>query len=266
MRKSGNVLRGTFGTINAGAFARMFEPAASDERPSGLAEPPRPFVFRASHLDGCTFKRGERFYFDVHVFEMRHPVLPYFIQAFGEAGREGFGTGRGKADLEAVWRLDSNGKPAVTEGKDSTPEPVVICLCPEARPVRQARVRFATPTELKSTQAATDAHEFATLFARARDRVSTLRALYGEGPLSIDFKRMGERAAEVRMTRCELRHINVERRSSRTGQTHSIGGFVGEAEYEGDLTEFIPFLKAARWTGVGRHTVWGNGELHVVTD
>jgi CRISPR/Cas system endoribonuclease Cas6 (RAMP superfamily) len=55
----------------------------------------------------------------------------------------------------------------------------------------------------------------------------------------------------------------VERRSSRTGQTHSIGGFVGEAEYEGDLAEFVPYLKAAKWVGVGRQTVWGKGEIDV---
>ena len=67
------------------------------------------------------------------------------------------------------------------------------------------------------------------------------------------------------MTRCNVRHIDVERRSSRTGaQIHSIGGFVGEAEYEGELGKFIPYLKAASWTGVGRQTVWGKGEVRIV--
>jgi hypothetical protein len=36
---------------------------------------------------------------------------------------------------------------------------------------------------------------------------------------------------------------------------------VGSAEYEGDLAEFVPYLRAARWAGVGRQTVWGNGEI-----
>ena len=53
----------------------------------------------------------------------------------------------------------------------------------------------------------------------------------------------------------------VERRSSRTGQRHGIGGFVGFAEYEGDLAEFVPYLEAAYWTGVGRHCTWGNGQI-----
>jgi CRISPR-associated endoribonuclease Cas6 len=100
------------------------------------------------------------------------------------------------------------------------------------------------------------------LLARARDRVSTLRSLYGAGPLEIDFRELAERARLVKTVRCELRRVAVERRSSRTGQRHGIGGFIGSAEYEGDLAEFLPFLEAAHWTGVGRHCTWGNGEIH----
>src|ERR671931_278749 len=66
--KSGNVVRGAFGTIFRriacvpgcpGAsscelratcpYARIFEPAATGRGPSGLADWPRPFVFRAAH-------------------------------------------------------------------------------------------------------------------------------------------------------------------------------------------------------------------------
>ena len=105
--------------------------------------------------------------------------------------------------------------------------------------------------------------EFAVLAGRIRDRLSTLRQLYGDGPLDIDFRSFGERAAQVTMTRCDLRQVDIDRRSSRTGRVHSIGGFVGEAEYEGELGEFIPYLRAAKWTGVGRQTVWGKGEIAV---
>jgi hypothetical protein len=90
-----------------------------------------------------------------------------------------------------------------------------------------------------------------------------LSEIYGAGALALDFKGFGERAGLVRMTRCELRNVEVERRSSRTGQVHSIGGFVGEAEYEGQMAEFLGVLRAAQWTGVGRQTVWGKGEIEV---
>jgi hypothetical protein len=65
------------------------------------------------------------------------------------------------------------------------------------------------------------------------------------------------------MVRSELRQVEAVRRSSRTGKVHGIGGFVGVAEYEGDLSEFLPYLEAAQWTGIGRQCVWGKGELRM---
>ena len=38
---------------------------------------------------------------------------------------------------------------------------------------------------------------------------------------------------------------------------------MGGAAYEGELDEFMPFLRAAKWTGVGRQTVWGKGEIEI---
>jgi hypothetical protein len=75
---------------------------------------------------------------------------------------------------------------------------------------------------------------------------------------------MGDRAAAVRMSRCDLQWEKRERKSGRTGQVHPLGGFTGEAEYEGELGEFVPWIKAGRWVGVGRQTVWGKGDVRVV--
>jgi hypothetical protein len=228
------------------AYARIFEPAAARKGPSGLADWPRPFVFRAAYLDGRTVQPDERFWFDVNLFETKDPPLEHFGQAFEQLAKNGLGPERGRADLVSVEQ-----------------RPISIELDPPIAEHPALRVEFVTPTELKSGEGLVARPEFDVLFARARDRVSTLAALYGAGPLDIDFRAMGQRAKAVRMTRCELRQVEAERRSSRTGQVHSIGGFVGVAEYMGDLGEFIPYLEAACWTGVGRQCVWGKGELRL---
>ena len=93
-------------------YARVFEPqSARGHGPSGLADWPRPFVFRASHLDGKTVLDGECFYFDVHLFDIGEPGLAYFVPAFAQLAREGLGPGRVRADLEAVDELDLQGVP-----------------------------------------------------------------------------------------------------------------------------------------------------------
>lgn len=205
--------------------------------PSGLADPPRPFVFRCRHLDGVTVAAGESFHFHVNLF--LGPARDEVVRAFGEALR-------GRAEL-----------------RGASGDALALDLSERSAAAERIRVEFVTPTELKHDGRVVERPEFAILFGRVRDRISALRTLYGPGPLDLDFAAMGARSAAVRMTRCELRPVEVMRRSSRTGQTHPIGGFTGTAEYEGPASEFLPYLEAARWTGVGRQAVWGKGEISV---
>jgi hypothetical protein len=244
--KAANTLRGAFGlALESEAYARVFAPLRDAPGPSGLADPPRPFVFRVRHLDGVTIPPGETFHFDFHLFTADPAAQAAIRQAFAEAAREGIGPGRGRAEMRSA------------EG-----QPVSINLSPLAAAPPRVRVEFLSPTELKHEGEIARRPRFDILFARIRDRVSTLRELYGPGPLDVDFAAMGARAAAIEMTACGLRHVGVERRSSRTGQAHPIGGFTGWADYEGPLAEFLPFLEAARWTGVGRQAVWGTGEIY----
>jgi len=227
-------------------YARNFEPAAIAAGPSGLADQPRPFVLRARHLNGRTVHSGEPFCLNVHLFDSHNPPVEHFRQALAAMAAEGFGPGRGAAELVSLEQ-----------------SPVSIPLDPSPAAVSRLRVEFRSPTELKSGAQIVTRPEFAVLFARARDRVSSLRTLYGPGPLEIDFRGLGALARAVQIARCDLQMVEAMRRSSRTGQRHGIGGFIGAVEYEGDLGEFLPYLNAAHWTGIGRHCSWGNGEIAV---
>jgi len=222
---SANNLRGAFGSAlkktDPDAYARFFAPKRGDDAgPSGLTDPPRPFVFRMLG----PLEVG------LNLFLTREPAVELFTRVMGELGT-----------LSSVSGTERRHLP----------------LSGSAGPVRRIRIHFLTPTEIKGSEQP----EFGVLLARIRDRVSTLRELYGDGALAIDFKGFGERASRVPMTRCELIPVTAARTSRGTGQSHSLGGFTGLAEYDGDLAEFLPYLEIARWTGVGRQTVWGKGEI-----
>lgn len=238
--KSANMLRGALGAVlhrsaSAAEYARLFAPKSNGGGPSGLADRPRPFVFRTAHLDGAAIAPGEGFHFDLHLFDIQESVRREFENAFAQLARVTLV----QVEPENVaLEMDSNGQSAE-------------CV----------RVQFVTPTELKAGQELVIRPEFPVLFARLRDRISALRAFYGPGPLNIDFRCMGERADRIRLSRCELHWVETGRRSANTGQTHPLGGFIGEAEYQGNLGEFLPYLRAGQWTGVGRQTVWGKGEI-----
>jgi len=236
--KAGNVLRGAFGKLLWGSpdFAKLCAPKLGDG-PSGLQDAPRPFVIRAAHLDGSVVEAGDKLCFDVHTFDLSAPVADLFLNLDYAKGRiEALGAG----------------------------EPVVHTIdLAVGQAASGITMEFRTPVDLKGNSSRKEI-PFGVLFARARDRIGTLSGLYGEGPLDIDYAAMGVRAFAVRTVKCEVQYRDVSRRSGRTGDVHPIGGFTGTAEYEGALTEFVPFLEAAFWTGVGRHTVWGNGVIDCV--
>lgn len=232
-----DLFRGQFGKIlyrrDLAVYARFFAPVAQGG-PSGLHDPPRPFVLRVSHLDGTV---TNRFHAGINLFETNQPDIGAAREAMAELARENL-----RAELVRV------------EGEEILRLPLAA-----VRPFERVRVHFLSPMELKNA----GRPEFSPLFSRIRDRIGTLRALYGSGPLAIDFKAMGDRASAIQMTRCDIRHVEGERisRSNR----HPLGGFMGVAEYEGALTEFIPYLEIASYTGVGRQTAWGKGEISIET-
>ena len=247
--KATNTIRGAFGTLLRRVapdedYQQIFEPKL-EGGPSGLADVPRPFVIRAGALDGAQFAGGDSFHFDVHLFGKAQRWVPHFAAVFRELAREGLGAGRVSVTLSSV---------------EPRPRAVVSLDADESAPSLVV-VQFVTPTEIKSEGRIVGVPPFEILVARIRDRVSTLRELYGDGPLEIDFRGLAERARAVTIAKASIRHEATERTSTRTGQRHPLGGFVGEIEYTGDLREFMPYLRAAEWTGVGRHTVWGHGHV-----
>jgi len=243
--KAGNVLRGALNGVSGGVLA--VSAPLSVKRPSGLKESPRPFVLRVAHLDGRRFEPGELFAVDVHVFDLHARLFDMFESAFANLTLDGLGPGRGKVELLRPARSTV----------------VEIDLAARTESAGRIGVFFRTPMELKGNLSR-DELPFGVLFARIRDRIATLRSFYGEGPLAVDFAALGERANRVKTVSCDLQYREVSRRSSRTGDVHGIGGFTGTMEYEGEMAEFLPWLRAAWWTGAGRHTVWGNGVIEVV--
>ncbi len=250
--QAANIFRGAFGVIlrrtaPVPVYARMFEPRAS-RGPSGFADLPRPFVLRAASLDGQQFGAGESFTLGANVFDPDISAIEHFRLTFEQLCKEGLGPSRPRIEL-----LEARELPGVE-----------VKLEEQRNPVSKIKLAFVTPTELKIGGEILREPRFDAVFKRARDRAAGLVALY-QTPHDgrPDFRGLGGRAEAIRMTSSRLVQIEPKRRSSRTGQTHSLGGFQGEAEYEGELTEFLPYLEALWWTGVGRLTVWGNGQVRL---
>ncbi len=236
-----NLLRGALGSVLRSRpedYLRLFAPT-SPGGPSGLVQRPRPFVFRAAHLAGATIEASGDFWFHVHVFDT--DLVELLINAFAEVANEGLGAERSRVKLLSFHR-----------------ERVEMPLEP-GQTAAQATVEFVTPTELKHNGVLVKDPAFPILVSLIGTRLINLGGSHLDAlpPAWLDT------ANEVNIACSDLRHVAATRFSSRTGQEHPLGGFVGTVTYEGDLTRFIPYLQAAQHTGVGRQTTWGKGELRL---
>jgi CRISPR-associated endoribonuclease Cas6 len=261
--QAANIIRGAFGTIGRQVvspeiYSVLFGRRAAEPAGKLLTDSPRPFVLRCTHLDGSIAEPGDVFFFDTHIFELRRPVLGCFQNVFERFAEEGIGPGRGRAELSAVQQLDLADNPCSGSGPSSIP------LQADAVCVPSVTLRFVTPTELKAGGRVMDQPEFAVLFGRLAERIQALDSLYGNSAATAELPPLHAGAGNIRLTRCDLTWEYSSRKSTRTGRVHPLGGFSGEADYQGELSAFLPWLRAMRWAGVGRQTVWGKGEVHVL--
>ena len=251
--RAGNYFRGQFGITARGLccpancpgaatcelrkdclYANLFEPVPLVAGPSGFANLPRPFVLRTEELNGKIFQPGDVFRIRMHLFG-NDQALPLIELTF--------------RNLERMELLEMK------------VVPVSIDLTPRA--CANVTLQFLTPTEIKWKEQMLHKPQVPALISRIRDRIAALSTFYGEGAPDWDYKNLADESETIRLVNHNVEMAFAERRSSRTGQRHGLGGFVGSAVFEGDLGNFIQLLRAAEWTGVGRHTPWGNGAIRL---
>jgi len=252
------------------AYARIFAPRVADEcGPADMVDLPRSFVLRPQTLNELRLNPGETFTIDLHLFDLSQPCLRYFILALSELAEEGLGAGRPRVCLESVARLGMDGSlQGVVFDKqgirsDAERQSISLSLDPPTVSVSRLLLSFHTPTELKHRGALLREPHFPAIMVRTWDRIKVMRWLYQSANPDRDFGRLAELARTVRLVHSTTEQVSSNRRSLRTGINQTLIGFIGYAEYEGDLTELVPYLRAAYWTGIGRQTVWGHGAIQV---
>jgi CRISPR-associated endoribonuclease Cas6 len=251
---------------------------------------PRPFVFRAPPTTQACFKKGEPFEFGLVLIGRALDFLPYFVLSFRELASQGLGLNRARCTLD---RVEQNGVPSNGAQRiASTACEAKLIYSAEDQVLRASgcvgvqdfmnsplrefdasngtqskqkiTIRFLTPTFVRAEGEVIRRPEFHHFFKRLRDRINALCTFYGDGPLDLDFRELGERAQGVRTVSAQTDWVARYRTSSRTRQRHELSGFVGDVTYEGQLSEFRPWLALGEIVHVGKHTAWGNGQIRVV--
>lgn len=140
-------------------------------------------------------------------------------------------------------------------------------LAPGPLPLSPAlRLRFVTPTRIRVDGDLQSGMSFELLVRNLLRRVSLLCAVHGSAPLELDYRGLIEQAASVVTARSDLQWCDWDRYSNRQQTKMTLGGFVGEVEYESDLLpQFLPLIAAGELLNVGAGTAFGLGEFRSYT-
>ncbi|OQA92338.1 MAG: hypothetical protein BWY26_00348 [Elusimicrobia bacterium ADurb.Bin231] len=248
------------------AYSFIFEssPLSDSQKLKNLEEIPRPFVIEPPLAKETKYHAGDILKFGLILFGKAVEFLPYMIYTFAELGKIGIGKGRGKFELKEV--LDITGKviyDSQTGVLKNTIKEAILSDSEESCLYNSLKINFLTPTRIKFNGHYTSNPEFHILFRTLLRRISNLMYFYCGKSLDINFKETISQSERIKIKNINVKWHDWERYSSRQNTRMSLGGFVGEAEYSGDIMPFMPFLRLGEYTHIGKNCTFGLGKYEI---
>ena len=226
---------------------------------------PHPFVIEPPPDIKRVYKPGEALTFNLILIGRAADYLPYFIYTFEELGKIGIGRGKGKYALREVacdGKVIYSGENKVLKnGYD--PVSISDVLNTMHSNTRTLTVNFLTPTRISFNADLVVDLEFHHLMRSLLRRISTLSYFHYGQRLDLDFKGLIERAGKIEAIKSDIKWYDWERYSARQDTRMKLGGFTGHVTFEGELKEFMSFLKAGEALHVGKGTSFGLGRYGI---
>ena len=104
---------------------------------------------------------------------------------------------------------------------------------------------------------------FDVLIRNITNRVVALTERYGGWVDQGAVEQLQKMSSEIRTIKENLKVEEIDRYSNRLQEKMDFSGLLGEIEFVGDLTPFVPWLHMAEILHIGRNTTFGMGKIQV---
>ncbi len=125
-------------------------------------------------------------------------------------------------------------------------------------------LKFITPVRIKSEGKLCSKLNFTIILKNILRRISLISMFYGDDAEeeipSFNINDLIVKANEIK-TKCDnLGWVDVGRYSSKQKMQMQLGGLMGRIVFEGDITEFMPYLRLGEELHIGKNTSFGLGK------
>jgi hypothetical protein len=254
-------------------YPAIFEPPPPvDHALQKFTQIPTPFIIEPPPWGERHYATGETLVFHLVVIGRAHAQLPIIIHALQQAMQRGIGKGDGQARLTRVVLIDGDHETMVfsAETGQLQPHPIGIQVATDNTPGPGTRMRIGlrihTPLRLQhNSQPIRPAQLTARdLLVALLRRVALLSEFHVGQRLDLDYTALAAQAATV-TTEGRLDWRDWTRYSSRQQQEMILGGCVGHWTLQGELTDYLPFLRLGQWLHCGKNASFGLGR-YTLTD
>ncbi|MDR3055909.1 MAG: CRISPR system precrRNA processing endoribonuclease RAMP protein Cas6 [Zoogloeaceae bacterium] len=251
-------------------YAFLFATERYENTGNSVNARPHPLVIQPGEDCEGDGREGAAFSFSFLLIGRASDFTPHIVHSINLMGKAGIGAwtkrGGGRFALETVTDGERAVFDAATGLLDQPTAREISVEAPTNGATTEARtkrigIRLITPLRLKQENKLRADLPFSTLIRAVLRRVAALENAYGPGEPALDYAGLIQGAKSVRLVESSLRWRELQRYSKRQEQHVSLSGLMGEAVYEGDLTEFMPLLRYASQVNIGKQSLFGLGKI-----
>ena len=236
-----------------------------------LKRPPHPYVLEPPNTSKIEYNHNDELAFNLILIGRGIEYLPYFVFIFEELGKKGIGKGRGKYELlrvdnEEGGRIYEFGKLSDNFKIKSFQDIINEYNFAESKNYQQVKINFLTPVRVVLRGELTIKFDFKLFVTSLFRRISWLSIIHCNKELEFNYKGFISYANDIKTKEINIKWYDWERYSSKQDTRMKLGGFVGNITFEGDLKEFLPFIKLGEYIHIGKQTSFGLGKYEIVEE
>jgi hypothetical protein len=243
---------------NQCTYARLFDPPVPNPAPHrflhGQTRAPQPLIPLFPTPGQIDLEKGRNFSIAVRLLGPLHlGEMEMVLAALEGVSAFELGQDNGGVAFDGATILGRREMPIAMDG--------------DSRGAERVEIVFETPTWLEHDGKLMKTLVFQSFFRAVYRRLTVLCALYGtlDERDDVDFARLDEVAKRIELAEQNIKVLEPwQRRSVARGREHSMQGVLGSVIFVGnELAEFMPTLRLAAKTHIGKSTSFGQGRIRI---